>query len=151
VNGKPSHGKELFCHDDSIETTDAESNQETKVPELPKDTSARDVSQSAYEVALFSLSSDDRNRLEESTTIRALFETLNEADQKHKEESLLRKGLGAVKPYLEKLNATIDIVSPFTSTEPAVGTAFGLIKGASTVSHDVPYELMPFTECRVER
>ncbi|AEO65516.1 uncharacterized protein THITE_2149928 [Thermothielavioides terrestris NRRL 8126] len=40
----------------------------------------------------------------------------------------------AVRPYLERLNTMIDFISPFTSTEPAVGTALGLVKGVASVA-----------------
>jgi len=92
-----------------------------------------DLPKSAYRMALSSLNDDQREQIEEQQTIRILFEQLNKNDQGHQERSLLRKGLIAVKPYLERLNATIDFVSPFASIDPAVGTAFGLIKGTASV------------------
>jgi hypothetical protein len=90
---------------------------------------------SAYQTALSSLDEDQRNRITEQQTIRSLFEQLNRADQDHEERSLLRKGLSAVQPYLERLNATIDFVSPFASIEPVAGTALGLVKAAASVRH----------------
>ncbi|KAK0736323.1 hypothetical protein B0T21DRAFT_451111 [Apiosordaria backusii] len=67
-------------------------------------------------------------------TIQSLFEQLNKDDHAHQKRSLLQKGLSAVKPYLERLNATIDFVSPFASINPAVGTAFGLVKGIASIA-----------------
>ncbi|KAK0725021.1 hypothetical protein B0H67DRAFT_607389 [Lasiosphaeris hirsuta] len=76
-----------------------------------------------------SLSSDERQKIAEQETIRPLFQQLNAADQGHQGQSLLRKGLSAVKPYLEQLHATIDFIGPSASFEPAAGTALGLVKG----------------------
>ena len=92
----------------------------------------------AYQKALSSLDEDQRNRITEQQTIRSLFEQLNKADQDHRERSLLRKGLNAVQPYLERLNVTIDFVSPFASVEPAAGTALGLVKATASVHHPPP-------------
>ncbi|KAL2195638.1 hypothetical protein P885DRAFT_70258 [Corynascus similis CBS 632.67] len=58
-----------------------------------------------------------------------------------------------VKPYLERLNATIDFISPFASMEPAAGTALGLVKGTASVAiaicgcfEDMTKEIADFLE-----
>lgn len=89
-------------------------------------------------MALSSFDRDQRAKLAEHETLRSLFEQLNKSDHDHEGKSLLRRGLSAVKPYLERLNATIDFVSPFASIEPAVGTAFGLVKGTTSVRPPPP-------------
>ncbi|KAK4242021.1 hypothetical protein C8A03DRAFT_40590 [Achaetomium macrosporum] len=39
-----------------------------------------------------------------------------------------------VKPHLERVNATIDFISPFVSMEPTAGTAIGLIKASISIA-----------------
>ncbi|GAB1313470.1 hypothetical protein MFIFM68171_03680 [Madurella fahalii] len=90
--------------------------------------------ESAYQRALSSFSQDEREKITKQDTIKSLFQQLNEADHGHQDQSLLRKGLKAVKPYLERLNATIDFISPFASMEPAAGTALGLVKGSASIA-----------------
>jgi hypothetical protein len=93
-----------------------------------------DLPQSAYQKALASFSQEQREKLTREETLRSLFKQLNESDHDNLEHSLLRRGLKRVKPHLERLNATIDFISPFTSMEPAAGTALGLVKGSASVS-----------------
>ncbi|KAK3905582.1 hypothetical protein C8A05DRAFT_41489 [Staphylotrichum tortipilum] len=93
-----------------------------------------DLPQSAYQSALSSFPPADQTKLTKQDTLKLLFEQLNEADQAHHESSLMRRGLKRVKPFLERLNATIDFVSPFASMEPTAGTALGLVKGTATVA-----------------
>jgi hypothetical protein len=97
-----------------------------------------DLPESAYQKALASFSKEKQAKLTKQETIRGLFQQLNEADHGHQERSLLRKGLKKVKPYLERLNATIDFISPFASMEPAAGSALGLVKGSASVSRLPP-------------
>lgn len=95
------------------------------------------VSEFAYHKAWSSLSEDQRQLLT-GDGIRAIFDQLRDADQKHQGQSLLRKGLKVVSPYLDRLQITIDFVSPFASVNPAAGTATGLIKGVNSVWPTVP-------------
>ncbi|KAM7183484.1 hypothetical protein V8F20_012603 [Naviculisporaceae sp. PSN 640] len=104
----------------------------TEVPDLHDEN--LDLPTSAYEKALSSLDDSQRQKIKNEETIRDLFEQLNRADKGHSERSLLRRGLSAVKPYLERMNATIDFISPFASMEPAVGSALGLVKGAASIA-----------------
>ncbi|PTB75150.1 hypothetical protein M440DRAFT_1358033 [Trichoderma longibrachiatum ATCC 18648] len=90
------------------------------------------VSEFAYHKAWSSLSEDQRQLLT-GDGIRAIFDQLRDADQKHQGQSLLRKGLKVVSPYLDRLQITIDFVSPFASVNPAAGTATGLIKGVNSI------------------
>lgn len=95
--------------------------------------SSSDISDSAYHKAWSSLSEDQRKELTGEDEIRKLFDQLKQTDQGHQDQCLLRKGLRAVSPYLERLRITIDFISPFASVEPTAGTALGLIKGVNSV------------------
>ncbi|KAL7953002.1 hypothetical protein V8C34DRAFT_321780 [Trichoderma compactum] len=66
--------------------------------------------------------------------IRKLLDQLKQTDQKHQDQCLLRKGLRAVSPYLERLRITIDFISPLASVEPTAGTALGLIKAVNSIA-----------------
>ncbi|KAH7175935.1 hypothetical protein EDB81DRAFT_632846 [Dactylonectria macrodidyma] len=89
---------------------------------------------SAYQKALTSFNEDERRILTRQEAISSLFQQLNQTDQAHQEQSLLRKGLKAVSPYLQRLSITIDFISPFASMEPTAGTALGLIKGVTSIA-----------------
>ncbi|PTB63085.1 hypothetical protein BBK36DRAFT_146201 [Trichoderma citrinoviride] len=91
-----------------------------------------DVSESAYRKAWSSLTEEQKEQLTEDG-IRKLFDQLRDADQTHQDQSLLRKGLKVVSPYLDRLRITIDFISPFASMNPAAGTALGLIKGVNSI------------------
>ncbi|TFB01752.1 hypothetical protein CCMA1212_006451 [Trichoderma ghanense] len=91
-----------------------------------------DVSEFAHRKAWSSLTEEQRGQLTEDS-IRKLFDQLRDADQTHQEQSLLRKGLNVVSPYLDRLRITIDFISPFASMNPAAGTALGLIKGVNSI------------------
>ncbi|KAL6855649.1 hypothetical protein J3F83DRAFT_753812 [Trichoderma novae-zelandiae] len=91
-----------------------------------------DISESAYRKAWASLTEDQKQQLTEDD-IRKLFDQLRDTDQKHQDQSLLRKGLKVVSPYLDRLRITIDFISPFASVNPAAGTALGLIKGVNSI------------------
>jgi len=99
------------------------------------------IPESAYQRALSSFSDEERARLGNGATLTQLFQHLDEADQAHLEKSFLRRGLRRVKPFLERVNATINFISPFAEFQPALGTALGLIQGSSTVS----IHLMPMS------
>ncbi|KAK1254756.1 hypothetical protein MKX08_008751 [Trichoderma sp. CBMAI-0020] len=96
--------------------------------------SGSDISESAYHKAWSSLSEDQRKQLTGEEDIRKLFDQLKQADQKHQDQCLLRKGLKVMTPYLERLRITIDFISPFASVEPAAGTALGIIKGVNSIA-----------------
>jgi hypothetical protein len=91
-----------------------------------------DVSESAYHKAWCSLT-EEQKLLLKGDDIGDLFDQLRDADQKHQAQSLLRRGLKVVSPYLDRLSITIDFISPFASMNPAAGTALGLIKGVNSV------------------
>ncbi|KAK3311403.1 uncharacterized protein B0T15DRAFT_490017 [Chaetomium strumarium] len=89
---------------------------------------------SAYRAALSTFSADERHKLAQRDTIRSLFQQLNELDEAHLEQSQFRKGVKAVTPHLERVNATIDFISPFVSIEPTAGTAIGLVKASISIA-----------------
>ncbi|KAL7813519.1 hypothetical protein V8C44DRAFT_47744 [Trichoderma aethiopicum] len=112
-----------------------EANEPPISPTEPQDDvpiESSDVSESAYHKAWSSLSEDQRQLLT-GDGIGAIFDQLRDADQKHQDQSLLRKGLKVVSPYLDRLQITIDFISPFASVNPAAGTALGLIKGVNSI------------------
>jgi len=122
---------------------------ETGSSESDEDSS--DISGSAYRKAWNSLTEDQRKELTFQDGIRELFVQLNKTDEQHKSQSLLRKGLSAVGPYLERLQVTIDFVSPFASMEPAAGTALGLVKGATSVRRNTEPLRLPHRCCFLYR
>jgi hypothetical protein len=67
-------------------------------------------------------------------TIENLFKHLEEAEKTHGEGSLLQKGFKVMKPRLEQFKFILDLVTPFASMQPAVGTPLGLVKGVTAVS-----------------
>jgi hypothetical protein len=125
----------------------------TEVPEshdFGNDGLDDDINESAYQRALSSFSEDEKTKLTKEETIKLLYQQLNAADQGHEDQSLLRRGLKAVKPYLERLNATIDIISPFASMEPAAGTALGLVKDGGRLPDIYKAEPPPCLDSRAK-
>ncbi|KAI1846709.1 hypothetical protein JX266_007282 [Neoarthrinium moseri] len=65
------------------------------------------------------------------------------------ENSLFRRGIHCLKTVqgpLENLKLVLDVASPLTSIEPAVGTAFGVLKSVTAVAISVSSLDRPFAE-----
>lgn len=98
-----------------------------------RESSINDELASAYEIAWLSFDENQQNELSDRETIALLFEKLNATDKQHRQNSLLRKGLSAVKPFLDVVSVIIDFVSPVASLQPGAATGLGVAKGALSV------------------
>lgn len=100
------------------------------------------VSGSAYEEAWSRLSDDDRGNLSNETSVRTLFEKLDETDQQHQSNSWLKRGkMAAGLQYVSSICGWIDLVAAWIP-EPNLGAVLGLIKGIVAVSN--PTMAFPF-------
>jgi hypothetical protein len=88
---------------------------------------------SAYHKAWQSLDEEERKDLTVGDGMRQLLLQLNDADEKDQKESLLRRGIQAVSPFLGPVKLTLDFVGTFAEAEPIAGTAIGIIKGVTSV------------------
>ncbi|OIW29244.1 hypothetical protein CONLIGDRAFT_633392 [Coniochaeta ligniaria NRRL 30616] len=87
----------------------------------------------AYQKAWQSLSEDERKDLTVDDGMRQLLVRLDEADKKDQKESLLRRGIQAVSPFLGPVQVTLDFVGTFAAAEPIAATAIGIVKGVASV------------------
>lgn len=93
------------------------------------------VSGTAYDEAWSRLSDDERANLSNETSIRTLFEKLDETDQQHQSNSWLKRGkMAAGLQYVSNICGWIDLVAAWIP-EPSLGAVLGLIKGIVAVSH----------------
>lgn len=93
------------------------------------------VSGTAYDEAWSRLSDDERANLSNETSIRTLFEKLDETDQQHQSNSWLKRGKMATGlQYVSNICGWIDLVAAWIP-EPSLGAVLGLIKGIVAVSH----------------
>ncbi|KAB5571775.1 hypothetical protein GE09DRAFT_992212 [Coniochaeta sp. 2T2.1] len=115
--------------DDAKHGTTTTTTTETAVPAKP----SQGVLGSAYCKAWESLSDSDRRDLTVEDGMRQLLEQLNAADVKDHKESLLRRGIQAVAPFLGPVQLTLDFVGTFAGVEPIAGTAVGIVKGVASV------------------
>ena len=65
-----------------------------------------------------------------------LFHHLNEANQLHKEESILRRGMGRIQKPIKYLEMMVSLASPLASVNPASSVAFGIVQSVATVRRD---------------
>jgi hypothetical protein len=92
------------------------------------------VSGTAYDEAWSQLSEDDKANLSNETSIRTLFEKLDETDQQHQSTSWLKRGkMAAGLQYVSNICGWIDLVAAWIP-EPSLGAVLGLIKGIVAVS-----------------
>jgi hypothetical protein len=87
---------------------------------------------SAYKKAWESLSADDRQDLTLDDGLRRLLQQLSARDEEDQKQSLLRRGIQALTPYLGPLKTTMDFVGTFASAEPIAGTAIGIVKSVAS-------------------
>ena len=88
---------------------------------------------SAYQKAWASLGDDERQDLTADDGLRQLLVRLREADEKDMKESLLRRGIQAVAPFLGPVKLSLDFVGTFAEAEPIAATAVGIVKGVASV------------------
>ncbi|KAM5356709.1 hypothetical protein ACJ41O_003355 [Fusarium nematophilum] len=94
----------------------------------------------AFQAALALLDEDQMKELTggdgsgRDSAIRRLFSQLNEIDDTHRQQSLFRRGVDTVKPYLDGLHISLGFISPFAAGEPTAGTAIGLIQGVTSIA-----------------
>lgn len=99
-----------------------------------RDETKHGISGPSYSEAWNSLNEKDRDLLT-AEEIVALFQQLSSSDEKHKQDSLFRRGFAMAKPCLEGLQKLLEFAGPFVSLESAAGTAMGLINGSVSVSY----------------
>lgn len=107
------------------------------------------VSGTAYDEAWSRLGDDERANLSNETSIRTLFEKLDETDQQHQSNSWLKRGkMAAGLQYVSNICGWIDLVAAWIP-EPGLGAVLGLIKGIVAVSHfhcDCLVDICSFTD-----
>lgn len=93
------------------------------------------VSVTAYDEAWSQLTEDERALLSNETSIKALFEELDESDQQHQSNSWLKRGkMAAGLQYVSSICGYINLVTAWIPV-PDLGAALSLIKGVVAVSH----------------
>jgi hypothetical protein len=93
------------------------------------------VSGTAYDEAWSRLSDDERANLSNETSVRILFEKLDETDQQHQSNSWLKRGkMAAGLQYVSSICSWIDLVAAWIP-EPSLGAVLGLIKGVVAVRY----------------
>lgn len=91
------------------------------------------VSGTAYDEAWSRLSEDDRANLSNETSIKALFEELDETDQQHQSNSWLKRGkMAAGLQYVSNICSYINLVATWIPL-PELGAVLGLFKGIVAV------------------
>lgn len=93
------------------------------------------VSGTAYDEAWSRLSKDERANLSNETSIKSLFEELDETDQQHQSGSWLKRGkMAAGLQYVSNICSYIDLVASWIPL-PELGAVLGLFKGIVAVGH----------------
>lgn len=93
------------------------------------------VSGTAYDEAWSQLSEDEKANLSNETSIKTLFEELDETDQQHQSNSWLKRGkMAAGLQYVSNICGYIDLVAAWIPL-PELGAVLGLFKGVIAVSH----------------
>lgn len=91
------------------------------------------VSGTAYDEAWSRLSEDERATLSNETSIRILFEELDETDQQHQSNSWLKRGkMAAGLQYVSNICSYINLVASWIPL-PELGAVLGLFKGIVAV------------------
>lgn len=93
------------------------------------------VSGTAYDEAWSRLSEDERTSLSNETSIKILFEELDETDQQHQSNSWLKRGkMAAGLQYVSNICGYINLVASWIPL-PELGAVLGLFKGIVAVGH----------------
>lgn len=93
------------------------------------------VSGTAYDEAWSQLSEDEKANLSNETSIRTLFEELDETDQQHQSASWLKRGkMAAGLQYVSNICGYINLVATWIPL-PELGAVLGLFKGIIAVRH----------------
>lgn len=93
------------------------------------------VSGTAYDEAWSRLSEDERASLSNETSIKTLFEELDETDQQHQSNSWLKRGkMAAGLQYVSNICNYINLVASWIPL-PELGAVLGLFKGMVAVRH----------------
>lgn len=133
---------------ESIETETPGTQNGTNAPDIKPDTTRlpdhaitlshspdTKVSGTAYDEAWSKLSEDEKANLSNETSIKTLFEELDETDQQHQSNSWLKRGkMAAGLQYVSNICGYIDLVAAWIPL-PELGAVLGLFKGVIAVSH----------------
>jgi hypothetical protein len=89
-------------------------------------------------VAFFEASSkrtlEEIAKLRDIANLRDLFSKLNERDVAHRGESLFRKGIKRIAPFVKGVDQIVNIANPVTNFKPAAAPALAVVKSIMTVS-----------------
>ncbi|KAJ0114311.1 hypothetical protein J7T55_010700 [Diaporthe amygdali] len=92
------------------------------------------VSGTAYDEAWSRLSRDERANLSNETSIKTLFEKLDETDQRHQSNSLLKRGkMAAGLQYVSNICGYINLVATWIPV-PDLGAVLSLFKGIVAIA-----------------
>ncbi|KAG6354387.1 hypothetical protein INS49_004404 [Diaporthe citri] len=92
------------------------------------------VSGTAYDEAWSRLSEDERANLSNETSIKTLFEELDETDQQHQSSSWLKRGkMAAGLQYVSNICSYINLVATWIPL-PELGAVLGLFKGIVAIA-----------------
>lgn len=93
------------------------------------------VSGTAYDEAWSQLSEDERANLSNESSIKTLFEELDDTDQQHQSNSWLKRGkMAAGLQYVSNICSYINLVASWIPL-PELGAVLGLFKGIVAVGH----------------
>jgi hypothetical protein len=88
----------------------------------------------AYRAAWTKLSDEEQALLIQDADIKELFLELEKTNKNHAHDNVLRRGMIALKPWLQGIQGVINISQPFLSLEPTASNATGLVSGCLSVS-----------------
>ena len=74
--------------------------------------------------------------LKNGRTLEELFRHLNEANQLHKDESILRRGMERIQKPIKYLEMMVSLTSPLASVHPASSLAFGIVQSVTTARRE---------------
>ncbi|KAG9255094.1 wd-repeat protein [Emericellopsis atlantica] len=96
--------------------------------------SSSDPWSAAYQEAFGQLSEELNGMLKSGRNLEELFRHLNEANQLHKDESLLRRGMERIQKPIKYLEMMVSLTSPLASVHPASSVAFGIVQSVTTLA-----------------
>lgn len=92
-----------------------------------------DLWSAAYKEAVGQVDQEIGTLVRSGRNLEELFQSLNEANELHKEESILRRGMERIKKPMEYLQMILNVTSPAAGMNPASSVAFGVVQSVATV------------------
>ncbi|ATY62351.1 wd-repeat protein [Cordyceps militaris] len=92
------------------------------------------VRPTAYDEALSQVDEKIRRVVSQDRDLEELFDSLSAANNKQKEESMIRRGLEKLEGPIKGVNTAIKISSPFAGFNPAASAGLNMLQGVTTLA-----------------